>query len=103
MNAQECDIEPLTRIEENALRYAAGYVCKNVARKLKKSSFLIILYIVLKDMMVKVKHNVIHPFGLMSLIGVVSGVLTTQCSLFSMQWKKMSRGTLSIKVQSRCH
>ena len=40
----------------------------------------------------------IHPFGLMSLIGVVSGVLMTQCSLFSMQWKKMSRGTLSIKV-----
>ena len=39
LNAQECDIEPLTRIEENALRYAAGYVCKNVARKLKKSSF----------------------------------------------------------------
>ena len=29
------------------------------------------------------KHNVIHPFGLMSLIGVVSGVLMTQCSLFS--------------------
>ena len=34
LNAQECDIEPLTRIEENALRYAAGYVCKNIARNL---------------------------------------------------------------------
>ena len=39
----------------------------------------------------------VHPFGLMSLIGVVSGVLMTQCSLFSMQWEKMSGGTLSIK------
>ena len=38
LNAQECDIEPLTTIEENALRYAAGYVCKNVARIQKKSS-----------------------------------------------------------------
>ena len=28
LNAQECDIEPLTRIEENALRYAAGYTVK---------------------------------------------------------------------------
>ena len=42
LNAQECDIEPLTRLEENALRYAAGYVCKNIASKLKKSSFSII-------------------------------------------------------------
>ena len=40
LNAQECDIEPLTRIEENALRNAAGYVCKNVARKLKNLHFL---------------------------------------------------------------
>ena len=49
LNAQECDIEPLTRIEENALRYAAGYVCKNVARKLKKSSLSI-----------KEKEDIIH-------------------------------------------
>ena len=32
------DVDPLTLNEENALRYAAGYVCKQVKSKLKRSS-----------------------------------------------------------------
>ena len=32
------DVDPLTSDEENALRYAAGYVCKQFKSKLKRSS-----------------------------------------------------------------
>ena len=34
----EEQVVELTRAEENALRYAAGYVCKQVSKKLKSST-----------------------------------------------------------------
>ena len=37
-NSKEDSIEPMTTIEECALRYAAGYVCKHLVDKIKKSS-----------------------------------------------------------------
>lgn len=38
INSKEDSTEPMTRIDECALRYAAGYVCKHLVDKLKKSS-----------------------------------------------------------------
>ena len=38
INSKEDSTESMTRIEECALRYAAGYVCKHLVDKLKKSS-----------------------------------------------------------------
>ena len=32
------DLPPLSAVEENALRYAAGYVCRNLRKKLERSS-----------------------------------------------------------------
>ncbi|KAL5503003.1 hypothetical protein EMCRGX_G009877 [Ephydatia muelleri] len=37
-HSKEDNTEPITRIEECALRYVAGYVCKHLVEKLKKSS-----------------------------------------------------------------
>ena len=37
-HSKEESTEPITRIEECALRYAAGYVCKHFVEKFKKSS-----------------------------------------------------------------
>ena len=36
--ASEADCDPLTITEENALRYAAGYVCRHVKKKIKRSA-----------------------------------------------------------------
>ena len=36
--AGEADCDPLTITEENALRYAAGYVCRQVKKKIKRSA-----------------------------------------------------------------
>ena len=38
-HSKEDGTEPITRIEECALRYAAGYVCNHLVEKLKKSSY----------------------------------------------------------------